>query len=67
MDQNKTNQANQVKDQAATRARQSYENKKKDPEFINPQIDQEENLLLVVQQVNGQEEIEIAAFRRRGK
>lgn len=67
MDQKKVNQSNQVKDQAATRARQSYENKKKDPHFISPQLDNEENLLVIINNVNGAEELEIAAARRRGK
>lgn len=36
----KTNAANQVKDQAQTRARTSFENKKKDLNFVDPLIDE---------------------------
>lgn len=66
MDGNKTNQANQVKDQAATRARQSYENKKKDPNFVSPQLDGHNNLVVIFEN-NNVVDIVQDSFRRRGK
>jgi hypothetical protein len=61
------NEANKVKDQAETRSRYCYENKKKDPFFVTPQVGDENNLVLFVQNVNGEEVIDVAAMRRRGK
>lgn len=62
----KVNAANQVKDQATTRARRSYENKSKDPNFVDPLMDGNMNLIAVFD-ANGEVHFEVDAFRRKGK